>query len=1310
MSSFQQFQEQVIQRVALSANNRNVNYAQYLSEIPEASRTGDEANAVDQQFSRYVLEWLGFGAGDWTYNQPVEGHKSDKPDYVVRALVGVAFIWENKNSTLSLEDKHLQQMRRYATGTGGYAVWCNMRRILAVRFSAGDGAGYEIITDVDVEKLYGAQPALPDEQEAQAQNLDLLRLLFGKERYTQFAELVERIARSEADFLESARTLSEPNALRQFISDSRQSLDHLRLAALAQIRDAISRDAVADAEETNLRAEWGAAQTDFVAGVGHNGGAVKNALDKLLPGETDRAALQGIEAVTATARGLTTLPATLRVHFDRWLERTERTNAALRAIRFTRRNTLRVAEAYRTWVSNQRDEKDAKPETFAEQVAYVFFVRLLLVRVLEDKKVLATRIASDGGFAGWVGYLNQHFGELDGISILNESYCGLLTRKAGSFYLHFFQQPVFDWFIPDDYLLVETLEFLSRYNFQSVASDIIGFTYEEYIDRNARNRKGHFLTRPEVVEYMLDLLGYNTPDIFGQRILDPACGSGSFLVHAARRYRDQLVTALCRREGLPLNEESLTGRPELRSELARSFINGLTENFHGMEINPFSCYLAEMNLLIQALDDLAYLQRNTDETFSIERFRIFNTNSLDLPYDLLNFTGLTVQGGNPPPITDYLSDRILDEAFPVKARFDDFAAGFGFIIFNPPYVSGRREDTNRIDRLRRSDFFSVALGGETNLYLMFVRLCLYYLADYGKTVFIIPLTILGDPSSSAARRILKARPFYPSAVTRFYRGDILFPGVDQAVAIIAVQKMVESARLTVAGGLTIDEARSNTFDIEPGSVLGAVPDNGAWNGAWLVTSDPESSQVWLRAKAVSDNLTRSLRSLLAITFDIRQGDVNASHLNPLRLGAGGGALAQGNVAIYKGEQMQAWGSLPTSPADWATTQTLSTVAQTISAAASLRRITQITGSEVGMVIRQVARLNTRDRITATWFERDATTPYAFTNELWRLVLRPDGNVTTAKALLCYVNSRVAAFLVNLFSTNNHVGSEELNRIPIPNTSAFPEAELARLAEELLTTRAALDTLARKYTMALPETEDAEAALYLPPAAVLATDVGRRKTKIADLVLRGVLQNTGANTAKLQSLNRNNRITITAPTGADPDAVTETLGLFLSAPALQNKPWAQVQSEPLPEPVVAADFLAHYRGETETARALWRQFRALQNDVDRVVCDWYNFNETERAVIAAGLPWARRRTATPNPLPAAAPYTPQTEREPVTSSLISAIGYDAAQALLEVELVSGEIYGYAPVPPELYEAFREAASKGAFYNENIKSIISRYPSE
>jgi hypothetical protein len=229
----------VIERFQILVDGRSCNYQEYLTK-PDFKRSNDEANAVDQQFARYTLEWLGFSAADWSYNLPQSGQKANRPDYIVSGSIGTAFIWEDKNSTLDLDSEHLTQMRRYSIGTAGYAVWCNMRRILAVRFSQSDTFRYETLVDVSVEQLFGIQPPFEDVQQAQGTNLALFKLLFGKERFSQFSQLVSQICVDEQTFENQALSLDKLQTVGSFIAGSRQSLEHLRLAALSQIREALS--------------------------------------------------------------------------------------------------------------------------------------------------------------------------------------------------------------------------------------------------------------------------------------------------------------------------------------------------------------------------------------------------------------------------------------------------------------------------------------------------------------------------------------------------------------------------------------------------------------------------------------------------------------------------------------------------------------------------------------------------------------------------------------------------------------------------------------------------------------------------------------------------------------------------------------------------------------------------------------------------------------------------------------------------------------------------------------------------------------
>jgi len=60
-----------------------------------------------------------------------------------------------------------------------------------------------------------------------------------------------------------------------------------------------------------------------------------------------------------------------------------------------------------------------------------------------------------------------------------------------------------------------------------------------------------------------------------------------------------------------------------------------------------------------------------------------------------------------------------------------------------------------------------------------------------------------------------------------------------------------------------------------------------------------------------------------------------------------------------------------------------------------------------------------------------------------------------------------------------------------------------------------------------------------------------------------------------------------------------------------------------------------------------------------------------------------------------------------SSVIHHFRYDAVSHTLRVWFVSGMVYDYKKIPPEVYEKLRTSISKGKFLNEEIKG---KYPFE
>ena len=60
-----------------------------------------------------------------------------------------------------------------------------------------------------------------------------------------------------------------------------------------------------------------------------------------------------------------------------------------------------------------------------------------------------------------------------------------------------------------------------------------------------------------------------------------------------------------------------------------------------------------------------------------------------------------------------------------------------------------------------------------------------------------------------------------------------------------------------------------------------------------------------------------------------------------------------------------------------------------------------------------------------------------------------------------------------------------------------------------------------------------------------------------------------------------------------------------------------------------------------------------------------------------------------------------ERQPVVSSDIASIGYDATSETLEIEFKATGVYRYFSVPKEVHEGLVATPSPGKYFLQNIK---------
>jgi hypothetical protein len=135
----------------------------------------------------------------------------------------------------------------------------------------------------------------------------------------------------------------------------------------------------------------------------------------------------------------------------------------------------------------------------------------------------------------------------------------------------------FDWVVaaPDGEALVRRiLAHVRRFRLDQVESDVLKILYESLIDREERHGLGEYYT-PDWLAAKIVRHAIERP--IEQKVLDPACGSGTFLFHAIRNF---------------IKEAEESGLEEkLRAEEA-------TNHIAGMDIHPVAVIIARVTYLL----------------------------------------------------------------------------------------------------------------------------------------------------------------------------------------------------------------------------------------------------------------------------------------------------------------------------------------------------------------------------------------------------------------------------------------------------------------------------------------------------------------------------------------------------------------------------------------------------------------------------------------------------------------------------------------------------------------------------------------
>ena len=183
-----------------------------------------------------------------------------------------------------------------------------------------------------------------------------------------------------------------------------------------------------------------------------------------------------------------------------------------------------------------------------------------------------------------------------------------------------------------------------KFDFSRIEGDPLGNLYQRYFDPETRKALGEFYTPQPVIDYIMDGVDYEV-GISQERIIDPSCGSGTFLVEAVNRYLDDVR----RYNDDPDWAEHLT-------ELCT------TPHIVGLDIHPFAVLMAQIRFMVAILPEYREAKRER-ENFTIRRLPIFRTDTLRNERDL---TGIDLGDDGQTQMTlDSITEDNQDVKIPV---------------------------------------------------------------------------------------------------------------------------------------------------------------------------------------------------------------------------------------------------------------------------------------------------------------------------------------------------------------------------------------------------------------------------------------------------------------------------------------------------------------------------------------------------------------------------------------------------------------------------------------------------------------------
>jgi len=268
--------------------------------------------------------------------------------------------------------------------------------------------------------------------------------------------------------------------------------------------------------------------------------------------------------------------------------------------------------------------------------------------------------------------------------------------------------------------------------------------YLHLASQEMRKRLGQYATPSVIVRYILDAVGYRSDaDILDRRLIDPACGSGIFLVEAVRVY-----LAALRQAGVPIE----LWYPRVLSA------------FVGVDVDPVACLYARFNLSLLLTPSLL--------------FRTVAHPDSSLPplpiYCLDTLKAVAAELGGP---------RLFSCETPPLHLTDSF----DFVVGNPPY-----RKIGRLDKDLKA-IFRASLYGHPNAYGLFLHAGVEMLRPDGALGYIVPRSMLSGLYFKNLRRFIEQQAILQE-MTLIAERKRVFEKVLQGIMVLVLRRRPTAAR------------------------------------------------------------------------------------------------------------------------------------------------------------------------------------------------------------------------------------------------------------------------------------------------------------------------------------------------------------------------------------------------------------------------------------------------------------------------------------------------------------------------------------